>query len=188
MNGKAWTEREIAYLEGAWGNIAHSTIAKKLNRTRTAVRQKAFALGLRNDNEFMSVNEIAEAMNVHPHTIVNRWIRQNGLPCKKSHYTYCITYDDLMNWLRDNPALWSAKHLEPYTLGSEPDWLIEKRKNEQLPKSGTPWLEHEKSAAVLMYRKGATNKEIGAAFGRTEEAARKLLYRLGEYGGKTLNK
>jgi hypothetical protein len=39
-----------------------------------------------------------------------------------------------------------------------------------------------------MYRKGATNKEIGVAFGRTEEAARKLLYRLSEYGGKPKKK
>lgn len=188
MNGRAWTEGEIAYLESVWGNVAHSRIAKKLNRTRLAVRNKAFSMGLRADNDFMSVNEIAEAMNVHPHTIVHRWIGKNGLPCKKSHYTYRIQYDDLMSWLHDNPGLWSAKTLEPYALGSEPDWLIDKRKHEQLPKGGSPWLEHEKSAAVIMYRKGATNKEIGAAFGRTEEAARKLLYRLGVYGGTIHNK
>jgi hypothetical protein len=58
MNGRAWTEKEITYLERVWGIVAHSAIAKHLKRTRSAVRNKAFELGLRSDNEWMSVQEI----------------------------------------------------------------------------------------------------------------------------------
>ena len=44
--GKAWSEEDLLYLESSWGKTKISTIAKKLGRTETAVKAKAFKLGL----------------------------------------------------------------------------------------------------------------------------------------------
>lgn len=185
MNGRPWSEKDMQYLENAAAkNVAHSQMAKHLKRTRSAVKNKLFEMRLCNSNAYMSVQEVASALDVHPHTIVKQWIEKHNFPARKTHYSYCIDYDDLMKWLSEHQQLWSAKHLELYVLGTEPEWLTHKRRNEQLPKGGTPWPEDEKRKAIEMYRRGATNQEIGDAFGRTAESARRLLYRVGVYGGK----
>ena len=127
MNRK-WTTKELDYLEEHWGTTPKEKIAKELNRTEIGVRQKARKLNMGKEfQDYLTFKEVGKLVGMSNYTISNAWVRK-GLKCKKYGGTRYVSMFGLLKFLKDNQNLWNSEHLEEFILGSEPEWLKEKRK------------------------------------------------------------
>lgn len=86
MSSRRWTKEEIEFLEEKWSYTSVSAIAKKLNRTETAVIIKAKRLKLGSaytSGEYINANQIAKLLKIDRHTVTDYWIAKCGLKAKK---------------------------------------------------------------------------------------------------------
>ena len=78
-------------------------------------------------SEFLTANQIAQLFDIDLHTVINRWIGKYGLSYTLAYQLgyrrgYFIRYEHLISW--------HASALERFTLGIEPQWLVQKRKSD----------------------------------------------------------
>lgn len=139
-NGKKfWTKEEEEILSDLWGNKPIEYIAKKLNRTVSSLKNKAYQLGLGSqlDNNYdgLKISEIAELFNVRLDLVNIYWISL-GLKysirkiSRTKSYKY-VTIKDLYEFLEQNQNIWDSRYLEKNIPGIEPEWLKEKRKTDK---------------------------------------------------------
>lgn len=98
---------------------------------------------------------------------------------------YLIKLEDFIKWLKAHQDLWDSRRLEPYALGYEPEWLVEKRKrdSEITTKSrGTKYTPYEDALIVMYLKQDKTQKEIGALIGRSEASVNARIMRLDVWG------
>lgn len=134
-HGPNWTQDEIAYLEDRWGNASIKRIATHLNRSVSAVKQKAHRMGLDDASlhyDGITLNQLAEATNIS-YSILKNWVKLYGFPAKKKLFVeqnrvYVVKYDDFWKWAEANKQMINFSKIEKYSLGPEPDWVDEKRK------------------------------------------------------------
>jgi biotin operon repressor/transposase len=186
-----WNEEDINYLEDAWGRVSIKTIAKKLNKTETAVELKAERLGLCGcyiTGDYLNAHTVAKMLSIDTHTVTDYWIAKCGLKGRKtilkSMSMWFISLENLMKWLKNNQDKWNSRRVELYALGTEPQWLKDKRKQDlKLPKrQRQKWTKEEISKLITYYTQGKTRKEIGKLLGRTEDGIQRKLSRLKENG------
>lgn len=131
-----WTEEEETMLSDLWGTESFETIAKKLNRTVSSIKNKAFLLGLgaamENNYNGLTIKEISDLFSININTISVGWISL-GLKYKiqkisKSRSYRYVEIKDLYDFLEANQNIWDSRNLEKNILGVEPEWLKEKRK------------------------------------------------------------
>lgn len=134
-----WTSEEEMILSDLWGSQSIEKIAKKLNRTVSSVRNKAFQLGLgsqiESNYEGLKIKDICDLFNVRLETISIYWVAL-GLKVKTRYITQSTSYSyveisDLFEFLENNQNIWDSRILEKNILGIEPEWLKEKRKHDQ---------------------------------------------------------
>ena len=135
---KFWTTEEEQILSDLWGNKPIEYIAKKLERTVSSLKNKAYQLGLGSqlDNNYdgLKISEIAKLFNVRLELVNIYWISL-GLKysvrkvSRTKSYKY-VTIKDLYDFLEQNQNIWDSRYLEKNILGIEPDWLKEKRKKD----------------------------------------------------------
>ena len=195
--GPDWTEEEIELMEDLWGTYTIPQIAKRLNRSVQAVKVKSSRLGLGryvNSSQYLTANQVANLMHVDIHAVTDVWIPA-GLPFKwkaplGGRKFRHIKHSDLLTWLKDNPDRWDSRRVELFALGSEPDWLKEKRKADtNLPvRRALKWTPEEDAKLVSMFRRGGkTYAEMGAELGRSADAVERRVARLDIWGtGKFL--
>lgn len=131
-----WTKEEETLLSDLWGAESFETIAKKLNRTVSSIKNKAFLLGLgsviENNYNGLTIKDISDLLGVNINTVSVGWIGL-GLKykvqkiSKSKSYRY-VEIKDLYEFLEANQNIWDSRNLEKNILGAEPEWLKEKRK------------------------------------------------------------
>lgn len=180
----AWPPEKEEYLEEAWGNVSIPNIAKKLGKSIEAVKLKARRMGLGrhiHSGDYITLCQLLKALKVGYSTdTLNRWKAHNfPLKHKKSiNQPVKVVYPkDFWAWAEHNKMLIDWGRVEPGTLGLEPQWVIHKRKADQLAAEYTrrrPWtpLEDAQFKAMLKsYR--YTYRDISVALKRTEGALKR---------------
>lgn len=134
-----WTPEDEIILSDLWGTESYETIAKKLNRTVSSIKNKAFLLGLgsaiENNYNGLTIKEISDLFGVNINTVSVGWISL-GLKYKVQKITQSKSYryveiKDLYEFLEANQNIWDSRNLEKNILGAEPEWLKEKRKQDK---------------------------------------------------------
>lgn len=149
---KRWTPEEEELLCDWWGNHSVGSIAKKLNRSESAVINKVNKLGLppflESADDYVTLHQLADAVGYdggqgYLHT---SWVKNRGLPLhriKRKNVTFQVVYiDEFWKWAKENQAFLNFSKFEMYALGPEPDWVKIKRKRDyQISQSikTTPW-------------------------------------------------
>lgn len=131
-----WTKEEETLLSDLWGTESFETIAKKLNRTVSSIKNKAFLLDLgsviESNYNGLTIKNISDLLGVNINTVSVGWIGL-GLKykvqkiSKSKSYRY-VEIKDLYEFLEENQNIWDSRNLEKNILGAEPEWLKEKRK------------------------------------------------------------
>lgn len=141
---KAWTKQEEEILSDLWGSKSVDYISTKLNRSVSGIINRAFILELgsqiKSNYDGISISEISDIFLVSRETILTKWVilglkldyrkRSNS-----STYSY-VTISNLYDFLEKNQNIWDSRNLEINILGSEPEWLKEKRKSDQKLENG----------------------------------------------------
>lgn len=137
---RRWNEEDDLLLSDLWGTKPIEYISKKINRTTQAIINRASILGLgsqiSNNYEGLTIQDISDLFLVNRNTILTSWVvlglklsfrkRSNN-----STYSY-VTIEDLFDFLKVNQNIWDSRLLEKNILGKEPEWLLEKRKQDNL--------------------------------------------------------
>lgn len=196
---RRWTDKEIAYLKENYGNYLDVTVAKRLGRSIDSVRVKAKRLHLHPfkvaNGEYISICQLAEILKVDPN-VLYRWNEKySDFPAvsKKIYHSSCllIKFDSILPWLKKHQDIFSAKNIEPFSLGKEPDWLKKKRAEDFniSNNSGKYWTKREEDYLLHLCRQGKTIEEIAKIMGRSSAGIRNKKKRLlrSEYSLKKVN-
>lgn len=184
---KKWTQEEIDYLMEKWGTISIKGIAKKINRTENAIASKAKKIGLEScyrASGDLSANEVAKILNIDPHTIIDYWIPKYKLRAEKriliQQECYFINLDTLTKWLKNNQDKWDSRRVELYALGTEPQWLKEKRNKDQtIPERRfQKWTKKEDDMLISYINIGKEHKEIALIMNRSIRSITRRVSRL----------
>ncbi len=174
-----WTEEEQELLKEMWGNIKIETISKKLNRNTKAIKHQAVLMNLgsmiTNNYNHLTLTDLCEIFKISRDTIKSTWIprglvvRKKSLSKKKSYYL--VPIKSLFTFLEKNQDIWDIHNLEKNSLGKEPKWLKEKRKQEtHIAKKTNRWTNEQKALAKLLIYQGKSTKEIAEKLEKTEAA------------------
>ena len=155
-----WTTEEETLLSDLWGTESFETIAKKLNRTVSSIKNKASLLGLgsviESNYNGLTIKDISDLLGVNINTVSVGWIGL-GLKYKvqkisKSRSYRYVEIKDLYEFLEANQNIWDSRNLEKNILGAEPEWLKEKRR---LDKEQNPDMErlNLKKQQLILARK-----------------------------------
>lgn len=172
---RRWTEEEKSYVEEYWGAKSVKAIAKKINRTESAVMNYAERnkLGSMYREVYLLPPLLGEYFGVSESTI-KTWIKDFGLPSNtrplKKHRAHRILPEKLLIWCRDNQSKWSSKNLPIYALGEEPAWLVEKRKKDLADNTykAREWTTKEISQLLELVDSGMSNPQIAKIMNRSE--------------------
>lgn len=110
---RAWTAKEIEYLESYFGTTSLELMASTLCRRPSVILRKARELGLKKYDHGYTASSLAQALGVSAHTIV-AWSNKGWLPSKRR---------------KDNGAYYfNDKHVRAFIL-SHPDKVIPTQDN-----------------------------------------------------------
>jgi transcriptional regulator with XRE-family HTH domain len=172
---RRWTQEEIDFLTEHIGEMELSKICKKLGRTKSSVETKADRLNLAivTNSLLFNISQVAAILGVDAKTI-RHWIESYGLPAKnlqlRKQKRKFIDLDSLMKWLKNNPDRWRADRVEEYSLGTEPEWLVKKRRedNKRVDKKHKQrWTKEEIKTIYSMRSMHKSWEEIGKALNRS---------------------
>lgn len=186
---KRWTASEDLTLENAWGSWTMEAMIKKLGRSENQIRRRAYNLGLGRQthcSDYLNRKVISEMLGVDSRT-VKKWIEEYGLKAKcekRNNYVYYkVQMNHLKKWLKDNVDKWNSNKLEYYALGSEDEWLKEKRKEDfKKCKYKKDYSEQQDKQIIQMYMLGYEIEEIAKEMKRSRYGIQKRLSRLREKG------
>lgn len=135
-----WTREEFEYLDENWGYVSVKGIAKKLNRTESAVTNQAVRRGLGaflNSGEYITLNQLTIAVtgsNGNYSYKMESWVKQRGLPVHRklvNNHRYRVVYlEEFWKWAEVNRSFLDFSKMEPLILGEEPEWVSEQRKKD----------------------------------------------------------
>ena len=131
-----WKDEEVETLISMWKTHTTNEIADALGKTDSAVRNKAFGLGLTRESinpmpeDGLSIAEISEMLNVNRNTINTSWISL-GLKTNMANYLgerqyQYVLMKDLLAFLYTYPNIWDASLIDEKVLAVLPDWIKEK--------------------------------------------------------------
>lgn len=189
---KPWSKEEEYYLDDSWGTTSIKTIAETLNRSATAIQQKAYKMGLGKfleAGDYITVNELVtrfyNGRNAGRSYFIEQWINK-GLPYynkKVNESSYkVINLDDFWKWAEANRTLIDFSKLEVNILGMEPDWLVDQRTADLKMRQfkTTPWTESEDKRLLSLLREFKYSYlEISRTLNRTEGAIKRRMSVLG---------
>lgn len=171
LDRRNWTKEEETLLSDLWGYKPIEQIAKKLNRSVSSIRNKAFLLKLgpqKENYEVLNINTICELFNQTYEVVTIFWVAL-GLKLKTRYITKSTSYkyvdmDDLFEFLKTNQNIWDSRVLERNILGIEPEWLKEKRKRDvNMPKNSFD-IDRLSKKQLLKVRKSLDNTELESGF------------------------
>lgn len=186
---RKWTDEDVEILRELWGNESIDTISKKLKRSINAIKIKASKLNLgsmkSNNLLDITISDISKLFDVGRSTILGRWQKQ-GLEITKKYvseksFYYCVDQEKLLKFLKNNQNIWDSKKLERFALGTEPKWLVEKRKSdyESFVPEITTWTKEELEIAKKMITGNYTAEEIAIFLQKSKKGTLQKLRKLG---------
>lgn len=135
---KHWSAEEELYLQDRWGTVSIPAIAQKLGRSVNAVKVRAQRLGLGPvlmGGEYITLNQLLIAVtgtNAGGNYVMKSWVENRGLPVhtkKVVNNSFRVVYlDEFWEWAEKNRSFIDFSKMEPFALGTEPDWVEEQRK------------------------------------------------------------
>ena len=182
---REWTTEEEETLKEFWGYKSIEVLAKNLKRSVFSLKVKAARMKLgpmiRNNSELLTVFDICDLLQVTRDRVTITWPKL-GLNLKTKKVTnnrsyYVITWEDLIDFLKNNQDEWDSRLIEPYMLGNEVEWLLNKRKKDrdENPTFYRLWSDTDKQRAQFLNSIGKSHKEIATELNRSEEAVRHML-------------
>lgn len=187
-----WTQEELLYLEESWGSVRTASIAKKLNRSVSAVQQKAIRLGLGaqiRSSAYLTLIDISKAFQKNYTSIIEIWVKNNGLKMEQRKFVNNKSYKvikpkDFWSWAEKNKGLLNFGKYERYSLPNEPKWVKEKIKSDYVAQDKSriskPWTSAEDDSLRYMYRAGKyTLSQMSKSLNRSETAIKRRAYDLG---------
>lgn len=174
--GQKWTEEDVYFLQKRIGDSSLSAIAKKLNRSETAVSLKLKKMGLRNTKHatgLLTASELAEALNIDRKTVHN-WIQFHGLEaisritCYKRKFVL-INVHLFWEWAKQNQEKIDFSIIEKHALPPEPDWVDKARQTNTAKKIKTykRWTIKEIDLLLKWKKEGFSFKEIAEKLDRS---------------------
>lgn len=179
-----WTDNEVSFLiNNAWKGRKY--VSKKLNRSQTSVRKKAWSLGVgnfyRRSSYYFGTQAAAELLGVSPRTVIE-WIWKKLLKCKiatTSRKIYLIEVKELERFLEAHQDMWDSRRMKGSLWLNDPEWLKDKKKtdfNRPVPKQ---WTVREEQQLILMHTKEClTLKQIAKKLGRSISSVRNKFTRI----------
>ena len=172
---KKWTENEEKRLLNLCDKYTYSDIAKKLKRSERSVKEKLNALGitgqLTDRCDDWTFTQITETLGLGPR-VVNTTFVKYGLKFEKRGRYCFVVYEDLIEFMKNNPNLWDANKVEYYVF-SEYDWFLEKLekdKKQETSKDKYLWTNYEKQRFTILKRRGYTHEQIAKELGKTKHS------------------
>ena len=184
---KTWSKKEMEYLEDKWGSVSMQSIAKKLNRTPSAIQQKASKMGLGpflEAGDHITLNQLMVALmgTQGGESYTRQQWADKGMPVKtkrvKNSTFKVINIQDFWDWAFSNSTIIDFSKLEPLLLGEEPKWLEDQRKAdiENRYYKKTPWtLGEDKKLKSMLNRYQYNYRELSLNLRRTEGAIKRRI-------------
>lgn len=185
MARKEWTKREIDYLASNIGFKKWSTIAKKLDRSLSSIKMKAYRENLANsklNKGTPTATELAETLNVDTKTVIY-WINHFELPATKriareKRKFWFIDVEEFWEWAEQNKERIDFSKIERNVLIPEPEWLEEEIRNP----SKFLWTPLKETELIRLMSLKRTHKEISEELGITLNQIRNKLQSLRAQG------
>ncbi len=143
VTNKPWSESEVAYIERNYSIYPASVIAKKLNRSVSAVKHKASRLrvnGIYQNTITFSV--LASCFDVS-YSTVRRWAKEFNMPYKVVNrgdiYLYDIDVGKFWEWAEKHKELICWNKYSRNSLPPEPYWIGVIKKNHNKEESDGKW-------------------------------------------------
>lgn len=190
MHCKTWQQHEIDYLCERWGTSPIKAISQKLKRSETAIAIKAGRLGLGpflESGTYVTVNQLRQALGIGGgNYYITSWVKNRNFPIRKKRVrnnAFNIVYlDDFWRWAEKNRSALDFSKFEENSLGKEPDWVKEKRRQDFIIKAKyntSPWTKHEdERLKTLLKTHRYTYKELSQKLGRKCGAIQSRIHEL----------
>ncbi len=183
--GTIWSKEEVEYLEMNWSNTSITSMAKKLNRSINAIREKAYNIGLKryiHSGEYITVNQLMIAIGrAQSSYTLNKWMKQ-GLPIKYRRSVtmkYRVIFiESFWKWAKEHRMLVDFSKVEKNILGDEPTWVKEQRKADVASSKyrKTPWTKNDDSMLIAMLKCFKYSyRDISVRIKRTEGAIKRRM-------------
>lgn len=192
MVARRWTKQEKEYLKENYGSVSIGHIARKLNRTESAIlnKRQRMKLGAYLENGYyVTLRQLLEALGLEGgYSYKNiSWIENRGFPVINKKVNKCsfkvVNLDDFWKWAEKNQQFLDFSNFEKHALGAEPSWVQKKREYDIQLKSNirlTPWTQKEDEyLQFLLNQYQYTIKEISQKMNRSEGAIQKRIEYLG---------
>ena len=191
--GRPWTAEEETYLTEKWGTLSIPAIAKKLNRTVHAIKNRAVRLRLGPvlmGGDYVTFNQLALAVTGGSkcHTYqMKSWIENRGFPVhtkKVVGNSFLVVYlDEFWAWAEQHRSFIDFSKMEPLALGAEPDWVAQQRKIDTISFANQrkdPWTKDEDQRLEYLLRQHKyTYAEISRELRRSAGAVQRRCQDLG---------
>lgn len=197
MGGKRetpnWTQEEVDYLATSWGSVSYEHMAKILNRSVSAVCQKASKLGLgrfTDHGDYVTLNRLYNAFCCRNFNSYNMksWIEDRGMPVhmkKRSNRSRVrvVYLEEFWEWAEKNRSFLDFSRMPENALGMEPDWVREQRSKDyrkHLDHRRAPWtpIEDQRLRGLLQQHR-YTWPELSVELNRSEGAIQRRCNDLG---------
>lgn len=191
--GRPWTTEEEIYLTEKWGTLSIPAIAKKLNRTVHAIKNRAVRLHLGPvlmGGDYVTFNQLALAVTGGSkcHTYqMKSWIENRGFPVhtkKVVDNSFLVVYlDEFWAWAEQHRSFIDFSKMAPLALGAEPDWVAQQRKIDTVSFANQrkdPWTKDEDQRLEYLLRQHKyTYAEISRELRRSVGAVQRRCQDLG---------
>lgn len=161
---KAWSKQDIVYLQENWGIYSVPTLMKNLGRSHNAIMIKAFKLRLGaflESGDYITYNQILKTLGINCGSGYKdiSWIKNRDFPVHNKRVnsnTFKVVYlEEFWEWVSKNRSFVDFSNFPENALGSEPEWVKEKRmydcsKKHNFKKS--PWSKAEDDRLTRMLK------------------------------------
>ena len=186
---RTWSNEDKSYLEEKWGTISVKGIAKKLNRTETAIVLKSQRMGLGaflNAGDYVTWNQLQIALGLglssSGYKMIS-WVKNRDFPIHnkriKSQSFKIVYLKEFWVWAEKNQMFLDFSRFEPLALGNEPAWVPGKRRQdceERRRIKTIPWSAAEDDKLIRLVKKQLYGvQELSNLMGRTEGAIQRRL-------------
>lgn len=172
---RRYTEAELVYLESSWGNVSVKRIANALGRTVTAVECKARKMQLGDPldcKDFLIAVEVEALLGTNRKTLKKHFI-ERGLKHKirtlKNRKLITVLYNDLVDWLVNNPKYWNATKVDKLgllSIGLDEKILEKKYMEDKLKEERTTLTEKDVKKIIELHKQFVTYEGIALALNK----------------------
>ena len=184
---RTWSKEEIEELEEMWGYYSIPAIAKRLDRSINAIKNKAYKIGLGrhlDSGNYISLNILMNTLGRRNgcSDIIDCWIKK-GLPLKHKKVINMrykvLKIDEFWEWAEKHRTIIDFSRLEKNVLCPEPEWVEKQRRIDIEAKrtfKKTPWTKGEdEQLRMLVKEQRYGYAEISKMIRRTEGAIKRRL-------------